>query len=108
MEEIIAERNDAISSTAWELAGKKLLSEFIDTNVTVDNYYLFSIPKVNWDGNSYPIGVGAFGKVYITKHLNRDVVQPILNDMEDKVKDLLPDFFKGNFDINLYNTQKNN
>lgn len=92
MEEIIAERNDAISSTAWELAGKKLLSEFIDTNVTVDNYYLFSIPKVNWDGNSYPIGVGAFSKVYITKHLNRDVVQPILNDMENKIKNLLPDF----------------
>ena len=94
IEEIITERNDELSSVAWQLAGKQLLSEFVDTNVTVDNYYLFSIPKVNWDGKSYQIGVGAFGKVYITKHLNRDVVQPILNDMENKIKGLLPDFLK--------------
>lgn len=94
IEEIITERNDELSSVAWQLAGKQLLSEFVDSNVTVDNYYLFSIPKVNWDGKSYQIGVGAFGKVYITKHLNRDVVQPILNDMENKIKGLLPDFLK--------------
>ncbi len=94
IEEIITERNDMVSSAAWQLAGEQFLSEFIDSNVTVDNYYLFSIPKVNWDGKSYPMGVGAFEKVYVTKHLNRDVVQPILNDMENKVKDLLPDIIK--------------
>ncbi|MDO5664351.1 MAG: hypothetical protein Q4G63_03715 [Bacteroidia bacterium] len=94
MEEIIAERNDAVSATAWKLAGEQLLAGFINSNVTVDNYYLFSIPKIYWDGKSYPIGTGAFGKVYITKHLNRDVVQPILEDMEDKVKDSLPDILK--------------
>lgn len=92
IEEIIAERNDKVSSAAWQLGGEKLLSEFVESNVTVDNYYLFSIPKVNWDGKSYQIGVGAFGKVYITKNLNKDLVQPILNDMEDKVKGFLPIF----------------
>lgn len=101
IEEAIAERNDMVSSAAWQLAGEQFLSEFIDRNVTVDSYYLFSIPKVNWDGKSYPMGVGAFGKVYVTKHLNRDVVQPILNDMENKVKDLLPDFLKEEFDLEI-------
>lgn len=92
IEEAIAERNDMVSSVAWQLTGKQFLSEFIDSNVTIEDYYLFSIQKVSWDGKSYPMGVGAFGKVYVSKHLNRDVVLPILNDMENKVKEEFPDF----------------
>lgn len=94
MDEIVAERNDVLSATAWQLAGTRLLNEFIDTNLTVDNYYLFSVSKIRWNGKAYPVGVGAFGKVYITRQLNKDVVQPIIDDMEEKVKNSLPDIFK--------------
>lgn len=94
LKEIVSERTDGASAVAWQLAGEQLLTGLINRNVSVDNYYLFSVPKINWDGKSYPIGAGVFGKVYITKQLNRDVVQPILEDMEDKVKDSLPDILK--------------
>lgn len=94
LKEVVSERIDGVGAVAWQLAGEQLLTGLINSNITVDNYYLFSVPKINWDGKSYPIGTGVFGKVYITKQLNRDVVQPILEDMEDKVKDSLPDILK--------------
>lgn len=94
MEEIVAKRNDGISAEAWKFAGEKLLTEFINQHLTVDNYYLFSIPKINWDGKSYPVGAGAFGHVYITKELNKEVVQPIIEDTEESIRQSLPDFIK--------------
>ncbi len=96
MDEIIAERTDVIGSVAWQFAGEQLFNGFINSHVSVDNYYLFSVPKLNWDGKSYPIGVGVFGKVFITKQLNRDVVQPILDDLEQDIKQSLPDFLNLN------------
>ncbi len=92
VKEIIAERNDVVASAAWQMAGEQLLTQFVDSYVTVDNYYIFSIPKVNWDGKSYPIGVGAFDKVYITKDFNKNLIEPIINDMENKIMNLLPGF----------------
>lgn len=94
MSEIVSERNDALSAGIWQTAGSRLLNGFIDSSTSVDNYWIFSLTKFQWDGKSYPVGIGAFGKVYITKELNKDVIQPIIKDMEDKINDSLPDFLK--------------
>jgi|AGTN01.3.fsa_nt_gi hypothetical protein len=94
MNEIVLERNDAVGAGVWQLGGNRLLNEFIESNVSVDNYWLFSILKIHWDGKSYIIGVGAFSKVYITRQLSKDVIQPILEDMERSVSDSLSDFLR--------------
>lgn len=92
LKEIVTERNDATTATIWQFAGNELLNGFIESHVSVDNYYLFSIPKIHWENKTYPIGFGAFGKVYITKELNKNVIQPILEDIEDNINNSLPGF----------------
>ena len=92
MSEIVTEQRNTMSSAVWQLGGSQLVDGFIDSNLSIDNYYLFSIPKIRWNEKSYPIGFGAFSKVYITKELNKAVIQPIIEDMENKITDSLPDF----------------
>lgn len=92
MSEIVREQKNTMSAAVWQLGGSQLVDGFIDSNLSIDNYYLFSIPKIRWNEKSYPIGFGAFSKVYITKELNKAVIQPIIEDMENKITDSLPDF----------------
>jgi hypothetical protein len=90
--EIVVEQNNPIIVTAWGLTGNRLLDEFVSRYVTTKNYYLFSVTTVNWEGQSYPVGGGAFGNVYITKQLNKNLVQPMIYDARNKVINSLPPF----------------
>ncbi|MDR0332242.1 MAG: hypothetical protein LBI15_02150 [Dysgonamonadaceae bacterium] len=93
LSEIVAEQNPIIQ-TAWGLTGNRLLNEFVNAYVTTDNYYLFSVTKVNWEGQSYPVGAGAFGNVYITKQLNKNLIQPMIYDAKNKVINSVPPFLR--------------
>lgn len=58
--------------------GGVIVDKFIDENVVVDDYYLFSITNVRWEGKIKMVGVGIFGKV---------ILHP---DIDKKLKEGLP------------------
>lgn len=95
IDEIMLERqDDGIVYSAWKLVGSQLVETFVDNNITVDNYYLFTLTRLHWNGESYIAGIGCFGKVYITKQLNRELAEKMIDNMENKVIDSLPHFLK--------------
>lgn len=67
-----------LGATLGASLGGVLTDKFIDDNVVVDDYYLFSITNVNYDGKKNSVGLGVFGKV---------ILHP---DLEKMIKDGLP------------------
>ncbi len=95
IDESMAERReDILTSNAWKLAGPQMMEVFLQNNFSVDDYKVLSLTKINWDNQSYIVGVGAFGNVWITKRLNKDLADTIINQIENTVNDALPDFLK--------------
>ncbi|HMW13752.1 MAG: DUF4359 domain-containing protein [Chitinophagaceae bacterium] len=74
------------SENEWEQVGQALgmmiggtlVENVIDNLVSTDNYILFSTTKINWDGKSRIIGIGAFGNVYITNKLEEALDKGLL------------------------------
>lgn len=93
--EAMQERQDnLIVYGAWEMAGGMMIEAFTENYMSVDNYFLFSLTRLHWDGRSYIIGIGGFGQVYITKRLDKELAEKIIDTIEDRVTDALPDFLK--------------
>jgi len=67
-----------LGATLGAAIGGAFTDKFVEENVIVDDYYLFSITKVRYEGKSNIVGLGIFGKV---------ILHP---DMEKTVKNGLP------------------
>lgn len=93
-ETMLERQDDVIAFTAWKLAGRQVVETFADNYISVDNYFLFSLTRLHWDGESYITGIGGFGKVYITKRLNSELAEKMIENIENLVIDSLPDFMK--------------
>ena len=93
MNQVVAEQNILIQGT-WGLTGNRLLTEFVNTSVTTDNYFLFSITKIDWDNESYSVGVGAFGNVFIFRQINKELVEEIIEDARNNVFNTVPAFLR--------------
>lgn len=91
-------KSNAVAYSAWQIGGKQMVDLFTQKYVTVENYYLFSLVRIQWNDKSYVAGVGAFNKVYITKKINKELADKLIGDIENKLMDFLPqqlmDFFK--------------
>lgn len=53
------------------LFGNRIIKEFVQNNVVIENYYLFSVVKINWQGQSSAIGGGAFKTVWLSPEIDR-------------------------------------
>ena len=68
----------ALGASLGAAFGGIIVDKFIDESVVVDDYYLFSITNVRWEGKINMVGVGIFGKV---------ILHP---DIDKKLKEGLP------------------
>mgnify|MGYP003605125588 CR=1 FL=1 len=53
------------------MLGSVFIDKMIENIVTSDNYVLFSLTKVSWEGKSKIIGYGLFGNVFISDEANK-------------------------------------
>jgi hypothetical protein len=63
--------------------GGILANEAVDELVSVDDYFLFSTTRVAWQGEMHTIGLGLFGKVFISPNARKIVEEEIL-ELEKK------------------------
>jgi len=52
------------------LFGDQVVKEFVNNYTHTDNYYLFSLTKINWNSEQMVIGGGAFGQVWISSKID--------------------------------------
>lgn len=75
-----AERNaKEAAQNEWEKLGRSLgaslgltlIDPLVHQVVQRENYFLFSLTTVDWDGKSNIIGIGLFGKVFLSPKIDK-------------------------------------
>lgn len=61
----------ALGASLGAAFGGIIVDKFIDESVVVDDYYLFSITNVRWEGKINMVGVGIFGKVILHPDIDK-------------------------------------
>jgi len=76
------ENQDAVQ-LGMTLFGDRVVREFVQNNVIIENYYLFSLVKIRWQGEDTPIGGGAFKKVWLSPEIDKkaDEIVGILKNL---------------------------
>jgi hypothetical protein len=83
MSETISQSNDGLQqagSVLGVMLGGALIDRLIDSAVGVDNYVLFSLTKVTWEGNSMIVGVGIFGNVFLVSAMHKSLARGLNQD----------------------------
>ena len=90
-----------VAGLGIDLSGK-YEDEFIQNHVSADNYYLFSTTRVHWSGESRIIGVGAFGRVYISGKVDEILERELENFVKEKIEGIkIPGFDLKDFKLEL-------
>lgn len=76
------ENQDAVQ-LGMSLFGDRIVREFVQNNVVIENYYLFSMVKIRWQGQDTPIGGGAFKTVWLSPEIDKkaDEIVGILKNL---------------------------
>lgn len=52
------------------LIGDQVVNEFVNNYTYTENYYIFSLTRINWNSEKIIIGGGAFGQVWISSKID--------------------------------------
>ena len=78
LDESMAEKSEGeenFASGFASLIGNTMVNSIVDNTVTADNYLLFSLTKISHEGNAKRIGFGAFGNVWLSKEVQKELDQ---------------------------------
>ena len=72
--------NSASSGSEWEVAGTALglsigmsmADKLVENMVSIDNYVIFSITNIRYEGEKKSVGYGLFGNVFIFGEIKRN------------------------------------
>ncbi len=74
------QHDDAVQ-LGMALFGDKLVHSFVDNNIVIKNYYLFSLVQIKWQGEETPIGGGAFKHIWLSPKID-EKVDEIINTLK--------------------------
>lgn len=67
-----------------ELTGKDIVKRSIDKVITVDDYSLLSLGKVEWQGKEHITSVGIFGMVFtMPEEMMKDKLRKAIKKLDD-------------------------
>lgn len=58
-----------------KLFGNTLIDQFLENHIKVENYYLFSLTKIQWDNQEQVIGGGAFKQIWLSPKIDEKAKQ---------------------------------
>ena len=67
--------NRSIVDFGVQLFGNTLIDQFMKNHIKTDNYYLFSVTKVQWENQENILGVGAFKHVWLSKKIDEKAAE---------------------------------
>ncbi|NGM61017.1 hypothetical protein G5B30_03700 [Sphingobacterium sp. SGG-5] len=76
------QHDDAVQ-LGMTLFGDKLVHNFVENNMVIKNYYLFSLIYIKWQGEETPIGGGVFKQIWLSPKIDEKV-----NDIIHTLKSL--------------------
>lgn len=60
---------DVLGKTLGSLVGNRMVDDAVELLVSRENYVVLSLTKCMWNGEKQTVGVGLFGKVYVSDKL---------------------------------------
>ncbi|UIR55707.1 DUF4359 domain-containing protein [Sphingobacterium sp. SRCM116780] len=66
----VGQKEQIFVNLGMKLFGKNIVDNFVSKALIVDNYYLFSLTKIKWQGKETIIGGGAFGKIWLSPKID--------------------------------------
>ncbi len=60
------------------MLGGAVVDGLVSNAITTENYVVFSVTKLSWEGKSHRIGIGIFGNVFLSKKIDKELEKGLL------------------------------
>ena len=61
------------------MLGGAVVDGLVSNAIKTENYVIFSVTKLSWEGKSHRIGIGIFGNVFLSKKIDKELEKGLLN-----------------------------